>query len=49
MGKLFDKLSQYLPHDAAADQMSIKFIHDSLPPVLEDDEIENTVVGGNNF
>eukprot|EP01113_Clastostelium_recurvatum_P045277 TRINITY_DN7762_c0_g1_i1.p1 TRINITY_DN7762_c0_g1~~TRINITY_DN7762_c0_g1_i1.p1 ORF type:complete len:503 (-),score=165.32 TRINITY_DN7762_c0_g1_i1:21-1529(-) len=43
---LWDKLTQYMPHDAAADQMAVKYIHDALPPALSDKEIEATVVGG---
>lgn len=32
--KLFSKLADYAPIDAAADQMAKDFIHDALPPVL---------------
>lgn len=32
--KLFSKLADFAPVDAAADQMAKDFIHDALPPVL---------------
>lgn len=32
--QLMKKLLPYMPVDAACDQMSKQFIHDSLPPVI---------------
>jgi len=35
------KLLPYMPVDAACDQMSKQFIHDSLPPVITESEFLN--------
>nr|CAD7452629.1 unnamed protein product [Timema tahoe] len=42
---LFDKLFEYAPVDAAADQMGKQFMHDALPPVLTPEEKQSSVFG----
>ncbi|KAK3914799.1 Bifunctional lysine-specific demethylase and histidyl-hydroxylase NO66 [Frankliniella fusca] len=42
--KLFSKLFEYAPVDAAADQMAKEYIHDSLPPCLSADEKKCSVL-----
>ncbi|XP_052128148.1 ribosomal oxygenase 1 [Frankliniella occidentalis] len=51
--KLFSKLFEYAPVDAAADQMAKEYIHDALPPCLSSDEkkcsvLENSERMGSN-
>lgn len=43
--KLFDKLWEHLPIDAAVDQMAKEFMHDAFPPVLTEEEVKQTVTG----
>ncbi|XP_031573036.1 ribosomal oxygenase 1-like [Actinia tenebrosa] len=43
--KLMSKLVTYSPVDAAADQMAIGVISDCLPPVLNKDEINQSIIG----
>lgn len=39
---LFDKLKKYMAVDNAADQLGRKFMYDSMPPVLLDNEKSRT-------
>ncbi|XP_070576799.1 ribosomal oxygenase 1-like [Ptychodera flava] len=45
VAQLMMKLVSYAPVDAAADQMSVGFIHDSLPPVITEGEKSRCVLG----
>ncbi|GBP72357.1 Bifunctional lysine-specific demethylase and histidyl-hydroxylase NO66 [Eumeta japonica] len=42
---LFDNIKDYLPIDAAVDEMNKKYQHEALPPVLNDAEKAVTVYG----
>lgn len=42
--KLFDKLFDYAPVDAAADQLAKDYIHAALPPCLSSDEKKRSVL-----
>jgi len=43
--KLMKKLIDYMPLDAAVDQMGKQFIHDSLPPCLNQSEMSRSIHG----
>ncbi|EGC36270.1 hypothetical protein DICPUDRAFT_32138 [Dictyostelium purpureum] len=43
VGTLWDKLGQYLPVDVAADQMHIKYLIDSLPTALNQNEKKHSI------
>ena len=43
--KLMKKLVNYMPLDAAVDQMGKQFIHDSLPPCLNESERARSILG----
>jgi len=40
---LFSKLLQHIPYDAAADQMAVDFLHDSLPAYIVDTPLSCTI------
>ena len=41
ISKLFHRILEFAPFDAAADQMGIEFIHSSLPPYLTESLSDN--------
>ncbi|XP_071963683.1 ribosomal oxygenase 1-like [Antedon mediterranea] len=45
IGRLMSKLTTYAPVDSAADQMAVKYLHDSLPPVINKHEKQLSVFG----
>ncbi|XP_033115926.1 ribosomal oxygenase 1-like [Anneissia japonica] len=45
VGHLISKLIAYAPVHGAADQMAVKFLHDSLPPMINRDEKPLSVFG----
>ncbi|CAN7999670.1 unnamed protein product [Ixodes hexagonus] len=46
---LFDRLWDFLPVDAAADQMVKAHLHEALPPVISQEERERSVHGGERW
>lgn len=46
MRGLFDRLWDFLPVDAAADQMVKAHLHEALPPILSQEERERSIHGG---